>query len=52
MKADQNDIMSVGITDIITRYVNENAVNGTLLQKTEATLGVVTWKVSHCGNEN
>ncbi len=35
-----------GITDIITSYVNENAVNGTLLQKTEATLGVVTWKAS------
>lgn len=34
------------IIDIITHYVNKNAVNGTLLQKTEATLGVVTWKVN------
>lgn len=39
-----------GITDTITRYVNENAVKGNLLQKTEATLGVVTWKVSRYGN--
>lgn len=35
-----------GITDTITRYVNENAFNGKLLQKTKATLGIVTWKVS------
>lgn len=44
--------ISPGITDIITRYVNDNAVNGTLLQKTEATLGIVTWKVSCYGNKD
>ena len=38
--------ISPGIEEIITRYVYENVVNGTLLQKTETTLGVVTWKVA------
>ncbi len=41
-----------GIKDIITRYVDENAVNGTLLQKTEATLGVVTWKASRHSSQH
>ncbi|MGM0653466.1 MAG: class I SAM-dependent methyltransferase [Bacillota bacterium] len=44
------------VENTITQYVKENAVNGTFMRKTEATLGIVTWKTSGAkenkGNNN
>ncbi len=36
--------ISPEIKDIISRYVKENAIDGVFKRKTEACLGVVTWK--------
>lgn len=35
------------IKDVITRYVIENAEDGVFMRKTEARLGVVTWKIDN-----